>query len=433
MKADLVDISECKKNLDIEIPQDVVDQEITSIAREYSRQVRVPGFRPGRAPLGIIKTRYREEILGKAFQNLIPKYFTEAARERKLALADEPRFENIDYSTGQPLRFKAAFEVYPQIDITNYSDIPIEEVAAGVEDSDVDTAIGRLREDFAELRPVEPEREIRQGDLVEISFRGRVLDADEPPIVSEKSMCEIGGRTTLEEFTHNLLGARMGDTRTFRVSYGPDHAEGRLAGKTVEYAVTAGDLKEKVVPELDDEFARGLGDYAGADDLRVQLRENIEKHKKEEAEERVNQQLVGWLEANNSFGIPEALVEQQLEGRLRRLAHDIERQGLDPKRLKVDWGKIRADQRQQSIRDVKGSLILQHIREKEAIRVTEQEIDQEVAMIANRADRPIEEVRASLDRDQGSIERLKVQIGNRKTLGLLRQRARVQPSLQSSP
>src|SRR5215831_8605549 len=235
MKADLTDLSECRKNLDIEIPQEVVDQEITHIAQELARRARVPGFRPGKAPLAVVKTRFRDEIISEMMQHLMPKYFGDAIEERKLDLVQTtPRFESVDYTSGQPLKFKAVFEVYPQLSVSNYEGIPVEEVSANVDESEVESSLKKLQEEMAELAPVEEDRPVREGDFAEISYSGTVEGSDEPPVTGEKAVAEIGGRTTMQQFTENLTGARVGDEKRFRVEYREDYPEKRLAGKAVE-------------------------------------------------------------------------------------------------------------------------------------------------------------------------------------------------------
>src|SRR5438552_15862523 len=155
MKAELIDVSECKKNIEIEIPQDIVDHEITHIAQEFARKARVPGFRPGKAPIGVVKTRFREEIVSEMMQHLMPKYFGDAIDERKLDIVQAPHFESVDYNSGKPLRFKAVFEVYPKLNVTNYEGIPVQEVSSKIEDSEVDASVKKLQEEMAELAPVE--------------------------------------------------------------------------------------------------------------------------------------------------------------------------------------------------------------------------------------------------------------------------------------
>lgn len=427
MKAELTDVSECKKNLQIEIPQEAVDHEINHIAQEFARKARVPGFRPGKAPLGVVKTRYRDEILSEMMQHLLPKYFGEAIDERKLDIVQSPHFESVDYNAGQPLRFKAVFEVYPILNITNYEGIPVQEVSANVEDSEVEQSLKKLQEDMAELAPLEEDRPIKEGDFAEISFTGTVAITDEPAITSDKAVVEIGGRTTLKDFTENLLGAKTNEEKTFSVSYRPDYPEKTLAGKTVEYNVKVETVKMKELPEINDEFAQRFGDYKTLDDLKAKIREDLEKHKMEHAQEQMREKLLEWLEDNNEFELPESLIERQLQIRVQRLFRDLARQGINPQRLDVDWAKIREDQQQQAIRDVRGSLILDYISDKEQITVNDEEIEAEIEKIAAETNRPKEKVREVLTRDSG-LDRLKGQIRNKKTLDLLQQKASIQPA-----
>jgi trigger factor len=221
MKAQLIDVSACKKNLDIEIPKEAVDEEIAHIAQEFARRARVPGFRPGKAPVTVIKSRYKEEIISEMMQHMLPKYFGQAVGTRKLDIVDAPQFEGIDYSTGQPLRFKAVFEVYPRLDITNYRGIPIEEVSSAVEETEVDASLKKLQDDMAELAPVEGDRPIKEGDFAEISFTGQIVGSDQPPVKAEKAVCEIGGRTTVKEFTEKDFQGCLSRRLSGEISRGP--------------------------------------------------------------------------------------------------------------------------------------------------------------------------------------------------------------------
>ena len=424
MKAELTDVSDCKKNLDIEIPQDVVDHEITHIAQEFARKARVPGFRPGKAPIGVVKTRFRDEIVSEMMQHLLPKYFGDAIDEKKLDIVQAPHFESVDYNSGQPLRFKAVFEVYPKLSITNYEGIPVQEVTSKVEDTEVEGSLQKLQEEMAELVPVEESRAIKDGDFAEISYSGVIEGSEEPPISGDKAVAEIGGRTTVKEFSENLVGAMPNEEKTFKVDYRPDYPEKRLAGKSVEYKVKVEGIKVKEVPEINDELAQRFGDYKTLDELKTKIREDLEKHKREHAQEQMREKMLEWLEDNNEFEIPESLVERQLQIRVQRLLRDLARQGINPQRIDVDWGKIREDQLQQAIRDVKGSLILDHISEKENIRVEDQELENEVEKIAAETNRPKERVKEVLSRESG-LERLRGQIRNKKTLDVLEAKARV--------
>ena len=431
MKRALTDISTVRKRLDIEIPQEVVDEEITKIAREIGRRARVPGFRPGKAPLGVVRNRYRDDILSETCQNLLPRYFADAAREEGLAVVDAPAYEEIDHGPGKPLRFTATFEVYPALDITNHSNIPIEAVPTEVTEDEVDQALERLVGEHSEMTPVEEDRPARAGDFVEITFRGSLVGDEaagegspEEPFSGEKALCEIGGATTISEFTENLTGARAGEEKTFGVRYRDDHPDSRLAGKTARYRVHVESLKQKRRPEPNDEFAQSLGEYKTAADLRDEIRRNLESHKKEHAEQQTRDALLEWLEDHNEFEVPETLVEHQLQVRLERLMRDLARQGINPKRLDVDWGKIRQDQYENALRDVRGSLILDHLAQREGIDVSEEEVDLEIAKTAEGMNQPPARIREALERN-GGIERIRGQIRNNKVLALLGKQARV--------
>jgi trigger factor len=428
MKADLIDVSQCKKNIDIEIPPDVVDAEITHIAQEFARRARVPGFRPGKAPLGVVKTRYRDEIVSEMMQHLMPKYFGDAVEERKLDIIQAtPHFESVDYAAGKPLKFKAVFEVYPELNISNYEGIPVEEVSSDVEDPEVEASLKKLQEEMAELAPVEEDRPIREGDFAEISYSGTIQGSDEPPVTGEKAVAEIGGGTTRKDFTENLLGARVGEEKRFQVEYRADYPEKRLAGKSVDYTVKVDAIKTKELPELNDEFAQRFGEYKTLNELKAKFRADLEKHKCDHAQEQMREKMLEWLEDNNNFEIPDSLVERQLQIRVQRLLRDLARQGINPQRLDVDWAKIRDDQHQQAIRDVKGSLILDYISDKQDIDVSDDEIEAEIEKIAAETNRPKEKVREVLSRDSG-LDRLRGQIRNKKTLDLLQEKARIQPA-----
>ena len=309
------------------------------ISRRNLRDARkVPGFRPGKAPVQVVKTRYRDEIVSEMMQHLLPKAFSDAVEERKLDIVHTPSFEKIDYSSGQPLRFKAVFEVYPELDISNYLGVPMEPISVDVTEAEVENALKQLQEEGAEMVPLEEDRPIKEGDFAEITFQGTLPDTEEAPISAEKVMCEVGGRTTLKEFTENLEGARVGEDRTFTVTYRPDYPERRLAGKAVEYKVKVENVKEKKLPEINDELAQGYGDYKTLDELKAKITADIETHKREHANEQMREKILEWLEDNNEFEVPTYLVERQLETRLQRLIRDLSRQGINPQRLDVDWG-----------------------------------------------------------------------------------------------
>ena len=427
MKAELTDISTVKKSFQIEIPEDVVSGEITTIARKFRRRAQVPGFRPGKAPLGVVKTRYREDILSEMYQHLLPRYFSDAVRDQELNVVESPSFEGIDYSNGTPLRFKAVFEVYPPLDITNHTNIPVEEISTELSEEEVDNTLEQMAEERAEMTPVKEDRDVQEGDFVEISFTGSLDGEEEEKLSSEKALCEIGGRTTVKEFTEYLTGTRPGEDRTFQVQYSAKHPDTKLAGKTAEYTVHVESIKLKKRPALDDEFAESLGEYKTLDDLRKEVRKEMEEHKSQHVTEQTRDFLLQWLEDNNEFEVPESLVEHQLQVRLQRLMRDLSQQGVNPQRLDLDWAKIRSQQYDQAVRDVRGSLILAHLADRESIEVSDEDINEEIETMAAQMQRPAASVREALNRNEGT-DQMKGQIRNEKVLKMLQERAKIIPA-----
>ena len=424
MKAELVDISVCKKSFDIEVPEDVVEHEITHIAKHYMQKAKVPGFRPGKAPMSVVRTRYRDEILSEMVQHLLPRYFSDAVKEKSLDIVDAPEYDAIDYDNGKPLKFKALFEVYPELNVTNYQGIPATEVSVEIADTDVEATLKKLQEDMSELTPVDEDRAIQAGDYADISFSGAAAGETEA-MFTDKATVEVGGESTLKEFTENLTGAKANEEKQFGVTYRDDYPEKRLAGKTVNYNVKIEGLKTKKVPELNDEFAQGIGEYKTLEELRTKVREDMEKHRQNHASEELREKLLVWLEDNNEFEVPQTLVERQIQIRMQRLVRDLSRQGINPQRLDVDWGKIQEDQRAQSVRDVKGSLILDYVAEKEKIEISEADVEAEIDRIAKEMNQARAKVKEVLSKDAG-ISRLRGQLQNKKTLDFLKEHARIQ-------
>jgi trigger factor len=402
----------------------------THIAQEFARKARVPGFRPGKAPLGVVKTRFKDEILGEMVQHLLPKYFSTALKEKALDIVDVPEYDAIEYDNGKPLKFKALFEVYPELNVTNYKGIPATPAVVEVPEPEIDATLKKLQEDMSELTPVEEERPIATGDFADISFTGTV-EGEEQPLFTDKATVEIGGETTLKEFTENLTGASVNEEKSFGVTYRDDYPEKRLAGKTVGYNIKIEGLKTKKVPELNDEFAQSIGEYKTLEELRSKVRQDMEKHKQNHANEELREKLLLWLEENNDFEVPQTLVERQIQIRMQRLVRDLSRQGINPQRLDVDWARIQEDQRQQSVRDVKGSLILDYIAEQEKIETSEEEVEAEIDRIASEMNKTREKVKEVLSRDAG-LSRLRGQLQNKKTLDFLHEHARIQAGSANS-
>ena len=420
--------SSTRREIQVEVPADVVASETEKVVQNLSKMARLPGFRRGKVPSTVIRNRFAEEIKSEVVDKLVPRYFHQETDRQKLVPVSQPRVTDLHLHEGEPLRFKATFEVLPEIEVSGYQDISVEHPDTTVSDEEVSHSLEHLREQHATYTEIQGSP-VADGDFVQASFTGKPKasaggpedaagDAAKPVSVDDV-MIEIGGKNTLRDFSDNLRGASVGDVRSFEVTYPADFNDQRLAGKNFEYSVTVKAVKQKQLPELNEEFAKQLGDFKSVDDVKVRIRESMEHEKKHEAERKGKDQLVDELIARNQFEVPESLVEHQVDLRLERGLRALAAQGMKAEDLrKMDLNRLRAGQHDAAVREVKASLLLDRIADKENIQVSDEEIDKEVQALAEQSGQSADSIRARLTKD-GAIERIRNRIRNDKALDFL--------------
>ncbi|MBV8205458.1 MAG: trigger factor [Acidobacteria bacterium] len=415
-----------QREIQVEVPAEVVARQTESVLEKYQKLARLPGFRRGRVPQTILRQRFAEEIKTEVVEALVPRYFRQEAEKQGLQPVSQPRVTDLNVTEGEPLRFKAQFEVLPQFELADYSGLRIERPDLAVPDEEVDAALGRLREQQATYSTVEEERLLQDGDFAQVTLDGTPVNADEGqnPVHMDEVMVEIGGSNTVNEFSEHLRGARPGDERSFDVSYPEDFSDKRLAGKRLHYALKILGIKRRNIPELDDNLAREISsDFQTLDDLRKRIRESLETDTRHAAEHRGKEQLMESLLHRNDFAVPESMIERQVENRLERGLRAMTLRGMKPEDMrKMDFSRLRAGQHEAAVRDVKSALLLERIAEREGVVVTEDEVSREIDGMALQARQPAEAIRARLEKE-GGLERLRNRMRNEKALDLLYQRA----------
>ena len=418
----------CERELSIEIPADVVTAETDHLVNRYQKLARVPGFRKGKVPASVIRQRFADDIKSEVVESLVPKYFREEAAKQNLAPVSQPRVTDLHLHEGEPLKFKASFEVLPDFKLAPYADIKVDTIDTSVSDEDVENALNNLRQQQASYTAVEEDRVLQDGDYAVASFKGvpkeAEQDADSKPVEVDEIMVEIGGENTIPEFTENLRGAKSGDQKTFDVKYADDFSEKRLAGKTMTYEVNIKGIKTRTVPELNDDFAKELSaDFNSLDELRTRLRENMKAEKEHEAEHQGKDKLVEELVKRNDFPVPEALLNEQIDLRLERGLRALAAQGMRTEDMKnMDFSRLRTGQREAALREVKAGLILDQIADEEKVEVSDEEFEHELEALANQSKQTVEQVRARLTQD-GGLDRIRHRIRNEKTLNSLYRRS----------
>jgi trigger factor len=420
--ADASGAATCRRELDLEIPADEVTKKLESVAKEFARVARVPGFRPGKAPVSLIRRRFADDIKGEVVQSLVPERVEKAVSEQKLTPVSQPQVEKLDFTEGQPLKFRAVFEVLPEFDLANYKDLDLEMPAMDVTDDDISKEIETLCERAAAFAPVEG-RPAENGDYVQLKIMGSPEGGGEP-IQADSVLCHIGAEETMEPFNENLRGANTGDHKNFDVAYPADYPDAKLAGKIYHYAVEVLGIKNKKLPELNDEFAKDVSDAATLDELKTKIREGLEHQRDHKHKELLREKVLAAVVKLHDFPVPESLVQHQMDVRLERVVRSLAAQGVDPRAVNVDWVTLRSRQQERASDDVKAELIVDRIATAENIDVTDEEVNHELEHAASHSGESAAAIHARLTK-QGTLDRMKAKLRSDKTLDWLAQNSRI--------
>lgn len=411
----------CKRTLDISIPVSEVEAETERVVASLQKKLRLPGFRPGHVPTGIIRNRFKEDIRQDVLENLAPKFFRERADAEGLNLVGPPSLHDVKYEPGQPLEFKVDFEVLAPFELKEYEGLNVVYRDPEVTDEELGQRLDHIRDEKAEYVNVDP-RPLEAGDFAVVSLES-LSGVEGEPIKNDEMMLHIGAEDTLPAFTENLTGAAPGEEREFEVSYSEEYSERKLAGKTVRFRAAVKGVRRKELPELNDEFARDLGDYKDLSELREAVRKVMLHEKEYVAQQDAKNKLVETLVDTHDFPVPEALIDRRVEDIVEQNLRSLAMRGVDPRTVKLDWEKIRESQRDKAVRDVKASLLLDRVADKQQIEPTNDEVDRELQRLARQERQPVAALRVKFEKD-GTLRRIASHIRTEKTLNYLFERAR---------
>lgn len=414
--------STCRRELDLEIPAEEVSKAMERVAKEFARVARVPGFRPGKAPVSLIRRRFAEDIKGEVVQSLVPDRVEKAVSEQKLTPVSQPQVDKLDFAEGQPLKFRAVFEVLPEFELGNYKDLELELPTMDITDADVTKTLEDMRERAATFAPVEG-RAVENGDFVQLKLMGTAAGGGEP-LKAESVLCHIGAEETMEPFNQNLRGANIGEHKNFDVEYPADYPDAKLAGKTYHNAVEVLGIKNKKLPELNDEFAKDVSNATTLDELKTKVREGLEAARDQRHKELLRERVLAEIVKRHDFPVPESLVEHQMDIRLERVVRSLAAQGVDPRAVNVDWVTLRRRQQERATDDVKAELIIDRIASAENIDLTDEELDRELERASQQSGESADALRARLTK-QGTLDRMRAKLRSDKTLDWLAQNSRI--------
>jgi trigger factor len=423
---------ELTREIEVEVAADEVSKSFKTVVKRYQKLARIPGFRTGKVPESLIRSKFAKEVRQEVLESLVSERFRKAITDQKLHPVSEPQLLDMQLFDGQPLKFKAAFEIAPVIDIAGYDSVKVARPDATLTDEEFNAELSRVLDSHATVEPVEEDRALVDGDWAEIQFHGEVKDLAQTvtedgvqnasasaPITGEDVLIEIGGKNTLAAFNDALRRSKPGQELKFEVDYPADFGEKRLAGQTVSYDVTVKSIKKKTYPERDAEFAKQLGNYESWDDFETKLREHASDRKKSALENGVKDKMLGELIERFQFPVPESFVQQQIEARLDRGLRALAQQGMKVEDMrKLDFVQLRSSQRDLAVNEVKVSMILDRIAEAEGVVVNDEDLDRELLILSIQSREPLETLRERLSND-GGLDRIREQMRREKTSSVL--------------
>ncbi|MGH9606970.1 MAG: trigger factor [Terracidiphilus sp.] len=418
---------DCTRELILDVPAEEVSKAYSGVSANYRKYAKIPGFRAGKVPESVIRRRFAEQIRKEVIDRLLPERFNKAVHELGVRPVGQPQVTELNVEDGAPLHVKAIFEFVPAFSIEGYQNVVVDKPSAEVTEEEFERELTQLRESRATVEPVEEDRALADGDWAQISYEGQIAGEDNEgagaaPITGEDTLVEIGGADTVEAFTDALRGARPGQELKAEVVYAADYPEARLAGKTVAYEIEVKAIKKRTAPELDDEFAKELGDYENLDALKSRVREQMAGRKRRDVENETRDRLYAALAERFPFPVPELLVQDRIDVRLERGLRALAAQGMEPEQMrKLDFGRLRGAQRDGAIREVKTNIILDRIADEENITVSEEEVDREVQIAAIQTRESVDALRARLTQE-GGLARIREQLRREKTASLLYER-----------
>ncbi|HZZ37593.1 MAG TPA: trigger factor [Acidobacteriaceae bacterium] len=419
---------ECTREVEIEVPAEAVTKSFREVTKRYQKLARIPGFRPGKVPESVLRSRFAGAIREEVVEAVVPPHFREAIAQKGLRPVSQPQVTDLNLEEGHPLRFKAVFEVVPEFSVDGYQEVRVEKPDSELSDAEYQAEVERIRDARATMEDVTEDRGLMDGDWAQITFTG-VLEGEEEgenqpaqPIEGQDVSVEIGGPDTVQAFTDALRGSKAGQELKFEVTYPGDFGQKRLAGKTVAYAVEVRGIRKKVKPELNDAFAKEMGKYDNLEDFEKQLRDHLASDKKHRILAETRNRLVDALVTKFSFAVPESMVQSQVDTRLERGLRALAAQGMRTEDMrKLDFDRLREAQRESAASEVKGALVLDRIADVENIQVSDEETERELQVISLQTREPIESLRDRLTRE-GGLARIREQLRREKTGNMLVER-----------
>ena len=424
MKTSVEEISSIKKKVFIEIPEDQVNKEVESFYKDLGKKAKIKGFRPGKVPRNILERYFKDYVKTEVVQKLIQDTYPQALSEIDLQPVSPPVIDPGEFEGGKSFQYSAVIEVKPDIKLEGYTGLKIEGKKEEVKDEEVEERLRALQNLHANLKTISEARPIQAGDYVIVDYEASMGGK---PLEGGKAIdftVEVGSGQFIPALEEKLIGLKPEEEKEIEVSFPEDYGYQKWAGKTISFHVKIKEIKEKILPPLDDEFAKDLGDYSSFEELKAKLKGEIEKEKELVLERQLKDQVVDQLLEANPFEVPESLVEEQAKAMVSDTKLKLAAQGVVLKNLGVTEEKLQEDYKAMAQKQVKTFLILDKIASQEGIAVTDEEADDRLKEMAERMHQKFDVVKRYYEKNE-LLPEVKAGIIRDKILNFLLEKANV--------
>ena len=425
MKTEIENVTDVKKVIHFEIPWEDVDKHIKQAVRMISKNARIPGFRPGKAPESLIRNKYAQHIKDEVIQHVVPEAYKDAVSQNELEVISEPEISDVLYTEGSPFVFKVTVETKPKIELKDYKGLPLKTLPVEIKDEEVDSMLKSYQQRAAELIPLE-DTVAGKGHFVSAKVQATLEKDKKQKLFDDRTLIEIGSEENHPSFNENVSGKKAGEHVEFDTEYASDYPEKSIAGKTIHYSLDVESVNEKRLPAIDDEFAKDLGDFSSLSDLREKIKKDLAQVKTNQQRGQLQDQALGKLIEKNPFEVPESLVKQEAASLLQHYAYSLHQRGMNLEDPELKWDEIRSRFTRQADNSVRGSLIMETIARAENIEVTEEDIEKRIQQIAEQERRAPEAVKAEMMKEQERMDRLKHRILLSKTADFIIDNAEIE-------
>ncbi len=422
MKIDIDEISPVQRKIRVELPAETVANEFSRAYEDLRRRVRIKGFRAGKAPRGVLQGIYGDELKGQVQSQLVEESLGEVIKERGLQIVSRPEIEANDLVEGSAFSFSAVFEIKPPIEVKDYLGIAVEKVKLFVTDDQVDEALRRLQESHARLEPVENRTIVQPGDFITLDFEGSIAGKPFQGGKGENYFLEVGGGQALPQFEEAVIGLTQGVPTKIQVAYPENYSNDELAGKTVDFSVMVREIKQKVLPELDDDFAKDHGECGSLVELRAAIRSRLKDELEHIQKEELKEQIIGRLIGTCSFAPPPTMVERQTRYLMERYQNRGLGQSVSGPQTPPSLEETRKTLEGRALRQVQATLLVEKIAQLENITVSDKEVQERVDNLTRAAGDRAKTVREAYSRPD-TRDDLRAQMVFDRTLGFLLERA----------